>query len=150
MIKQHRVIVLEEFTKLREAIINNHLAAGQKASGKTIESLKIEQNGDKVILYGRQAFGTLETGRKAGAVPGNFREILYQWSIDKKISFDKDYKRKSFAYLLAKKIECEGTKLYREGGHNDIYSQLIPDTVEAIANRIGILFETEIDHIKIN
>ena len=150
MIKEHRVIVLEELAKLRAAIISNHLAAGQKASGKTIESLKIEQDGDKVILYGRQAFGTLETGRKPGNGPGNFREILYQWSIDKGISFEKDYQRKSFAYLLAKKIEREGTKLYREGGRNDIYSQLIPETIEAIANRIGILFEKEIDHIKLN
>ena len=142
-----RKVVSEELESLRQRIIENHLRAGQKASGRTIASLHVETDNDGGILFGRKAFGTLETGRRGGKVPKGFYHIIYQWMQDKGIQVEKP---KSFAYLVARKIAREGTKLYRQGGRDDIYSSEIPKTEESILSRITGLLSAEVESININ
>lgn len=133
-------ILNEELHLLRERIISNHLAAHQQASGKTAKSLKVVTDNEVGVLYGRKAFGVLETGRKSGRVPKGFIDIIKQWSIDKGISFGTERERKTFSYFVAKKIASEGTKLYRSGGVNSVYSTEIPKTIERINERIYKIF----------
>lgn len=140
-------IVSEELEVLKERIVANHRAACQVASGRTIESMKVERTEDGGILWGRNAFGTLETGRKPGKVPKGFSDIILQWMEDKGIKANHP---KSFAFLVARKISEEGTKLFRDGGRNDIYSPEIIDTMESISERIGLRFGTEVEHINLN
>ena len=132
---------------LRKRIIDNHLKAGQKASGKTIASMRIEVDEQGGILFGRKAFGTLETGRKGGRVPKGFYHILLQWVKDKGIQVEKP---KTFAYFVARKIEKEGTRLYRQGGRDDIYSNEIPKTTERILRRITGFLGADVESININ
>lgn len=132
-------ILNEELHLLRERIISNHIAAHQQASGKTAKSLEVVTDNTSGILYGRDFFGVLETGRKAGKVSRGFIEIIRQWSIDKRIAFGSDRERKTFAYLVSKKIAAEGTQLYRSGGTN-IYSTEIPKTIERISERVSEVF----------
>ena len=140
-------IINEELMSLRQRIIDNHLRAGQKASGRTIQSLRVEATEDEGILFGRKAFGTLETGRRGGRVPAGFYHIILQWVKDKGIQVEKP---KTFAYFVARKIAREGTSLYRRGGREDIYSSEIPKTVESIGKRIMGLLTMEVDNININ
>lgn len=142
-----RKVISEELNNLRQKIIDNHMRAGQKASGKTIASLRTVVEGDEGTLYGRKAFGTLETGRRGGKVPKGFYHIILQWMKDKGIQVEKP---KSFAYLVARKIAREGTKLYRQGGRDDIYSSEIPKTEESILSRITGLLSAEVESININ
>lgn len=142
-----KTIINEELLSLRQRIIDNHLRAGQKASGRTIQSLRVEATEDEGILFGRKAFGTLETGRRGGRVPAGFYHIILQWVKDKGIQVEKP---KTFAYFVARKIAREGTSLYRRGGRDDIYSSEIPKTVESIGKRIMGLLTTEVDNININ
>jgi len=106
-------LVASELEALKQRIIENHRNAGQVASGRTIASLKVEITEDGGVLWGRSAFGTLETGRKGGKVPAGFWKIIRQWMDDKGIQVEKP---DSFAYLVARKIAKEGTQLFREGG----------------------------------
>lgn len=69
-------------------------------------------------------FGQLKTGRKAGKVPANLQDIIYEWSKLKGISFTSDKERESFAYFTAKKIKNEGTLQYRQGNVIDIWDSL--------------------------
>ena len=140
-------IINEELLSLRQRIIDNHLRAGQKASGRTIQSLRVEATEDEGILFGRKAFSTLETGRRGGRVPAGFYHIILQWVKDKGIQVEKP---KTFAYFVARKIAREGTSLYRRGGREDIYSSEIPKTVESIGKRIMGLLTMEVDNININ
>ena len=140
-------IINEELLSLRQRIIDNHLRAGQKASGRTIQSLRVEATEDEGILFGRKAFGTLETGRRGGRVPAGFYHIILQWVKDKGIQVEKP---KTFAYFVARKIAREGTSIYRRGGREDIYSSEIPKTVESIGKRIMGLLTMEVDNININ
>lgn len=140
-------VVQEELNALRQKIIDNHLRAGQKASGRTIASLHVEVDESEGTLFGRKAFGTLETGRRGGKVPKGFYHIILQWMKDKRINVEKP---KTFAYFVARKIAREGTKLYRQGGRDDIYSNEIPKTEESILNRITGLLSAEVEHINLN
>lgn len=142
-----KVVIGEELHKLRKVIIAHHLENGQKASGRTERSLRIEFSEDTGALYGRQAFGVLETGRTGGKVPKEFTQIILQWIKDKGIQVERP---KSFAYLVARKISKEGTKLHREGGSVDVYSQEIPKTVKCILNRLFGVFVKDIEHINLN
>ena len=116
--KEIKGILNEELESLRQRIVENHIQAGQRASGRTIKSLHVVVDDDHGILFGRKAFGVLETGRGPGKVPKGFYKIIRQWMIDKGIQVEKP---KSFAYLVARKIAEKGTRLYRTGKHEDIY-----------------------------
>jgi hypothetical protein len=140
-------LVSSELEALKQRIIENHRNAGQVASGRTIASLKVEITEDGGVLWGRSAFGTLETGRKGGKVPAGFWKIIRQWMDDKGIQVEKP---DSFAYLVARKIAKEGTQLFREGGFYKIYSPEVKDTVERVSDGIGILFGSEVEHINLN
>lgn len=140
-------LVSSELEALKQRIIENHRNAGQVASGRTIASLKVEITEDGGVLWGRSAFGTLETGRKPGKVPAGFWKIIRQWMDDKGIQVEKP---DSFAYLVARKIAKEGTQIFRNGGRSDIYSPEVKDTVERVSDGIGILFGSEVEHINLN
>lgn len=140
-------LVASELEALKQRIIENHRNAGQVASGRTIASLKVEITEDGGVLWGRSAFGTLETGRKGGKVPAGFWKIIRQWMDDKGIQVEKP---DSFAYLVARKIAREGTQLFRNGGRSNIYSPEVKDTVERVSDGIGILFGSEVEHINLN
>ena len=161
-------VVGEELDSLRERIIANHEAAGQVASGRTRASIRVERTEDGGILWGRKAFGVLETGRKPGRVPRNFNAIIRQWIIDKGIHVAPvPYRRNpserwqpkytpqerglmSLSGAIAYKIRTEGTLMYRNGEKADIYSTAVLETVENIGRKVPGIFNTEVEHINLN
>lgn len=145
--KEIKKILAEELEKLKERIIENHIRAGQRASGRTIKSLHVSVDDNHAILFGRKAFSVLETGRRPGKVPKRFYHIILQWVEDKKIKVNKP---KSFAYLVAQKIAREGTELYRYGSTEDIYSSNIEKTIMEIMNRTFGIFMNDITHINLH
>lgn len=158
------VVLAEELEALKKKIIAQHLGAGQKASGRTAASLRVEATEEEGTLYGRSPFGTLETGRKPGKVPQGFQAIIRKWMSDKGIEAapipyktDRPHKytpqergNQSLSYLIARKIKREGTSLFRKGGRADIYSNVIPATTERIKSRVVALLQLDIEHIKLN
>lgn len=144
---EQKQILSTELESLRERIIQNHFAAGQKASGKTAKSMRVIMEEDSGELIGRKAFGTLETGRKGGKVPAGFATIILRWAQDKGIKVDNP---KSFAFLVARKIAREGTLLHRQGGRADIYSTEIPKTIDRLIERLTENQITEIKSIFVN
>lgn len=161
-------IVREELEALAQRIRANHQKAGQVASGRTLKSIRVDVSGDEGTLYGRAYFGVLETGRRAGRVPRNFQQIILQWMKDKGVHADPiPYKRKasatwqpkytaqergdrSLAGAIARKIQTEGSSLYRSGGRTDIYSNEIPVTTERILQRLALVFSKDIESETIN
>lgn len=158
------VILTEELEALKKKIIAQHFGAGQKASGRTAASLRVEVTEEEGTLYGRSPFGTLETGRKPGKVPQGFQAIIRKWMADKGINAepipyktDRPHKytpqergNLSLSYLIARKIRREGTSLFRKGGRADIYSNVIPEATERIKGRIVELLKMDVENIKLN
>lgn len=148
--KEVQNIIFEELEDLRKRIISNIDSTGRRASGRTSGSMHTDVSENRGILFGRMAFGTLETGRKSGKVPAGFYQIIKQWVIDKGISFDSQSERNSFAYLVSRKIAKEGTQLYRTGAEADVYTTEVPETIERIKDRVGFLMRLEFESIKLN
>lgn len=148
--KEVQNIVFEELEDLRKRIISNIDSFGRRASGRTSESMRTDGSENRGVLFGRMAFGTLETGRKPGKVPVGFYQIIKQWVIDKGISFDSQSERNSFAYLVSRKIAREGTQLYRRGADTDVYTTEVPETISRIKDRVGFLMRMEFESIKLN
>lgn len=137
----------------REQIQRNLADTGTNASGKTSQSLVVSVTDTTGELSGRFAFGTVETGRRAGKVPSGFRQIIYQWMQDKGVHADITGRRSqesadmSMAYLIARKIAREGSKLYREGGRKDIYSNVLPLTIEQVQRELTNVYIININSI---
>ena len=156
-----RIIVSEELQRARQLIINHIRANGQNASGKTIKSLHVEANEDEGVLYGHKPFGILETGRKAGKIPYSFRSIIYQWMQDKGVhGIPIPYKGQGdhkwtpqergdlrMAGAIAYTIQHRGSRLHRQGGRADVYSNVVPQTLERVRSRLIRLINTQFEHI---
>lgn len=147
-------IVKEELDALRDRIIRNHIAAGQRTTGKTADSLDtvVTGSGGNVIgtLCGRGYFATLETGTRPWrmqhfirakdgstrpSAPKWFVDIIRDWIIAKHINAQ--------AFGVATRIMTEGSRLFRNGGREDIYSNEIPVALRNISDRIGGLYEAQ-------
>lgn len=166
-------IVAEELVKLKEAIAANMYAEGAVATGNTIRSMKVitEEYGARLVTTGRMPFGVLETGRKKGKVPRGFDAIIYEWmqvkgvhATDvtpyrgKKYGSAQERADWSMAAAIAHVIHKGsrerpqgGTLLNRMGGRNNIYSNVIPQAVQAITNKIRPFIEVAaVESIKLN
>lgn len=165
--KSARSIIAEELERLKQRIIANMRAQNAVASGRTIRSLKVVMapEGGALVTEQQMPFGVLETGRRGGNIPYGFAGIIYQWMKDKGIhatvipyKTDRPHKYtaeersdRSMAAAIAHTIAMSGSKLYRMGGRDTIYSNEIPDTVERIESRVtGIISAYADEMIKLN
>lgn len=159
-----RWILMYELEELKADIIQNHMAAGQVASGRTMKSLKVKATEDEGMLVGRPFFSVLETGRKAGKTPRRFYLIIRQWMKDKGIEAPPmPYKTnrphkytpeergaRSMAAAIAETIRKRGTLLHRKGGRDDIYSREVEKAMKRIKARLSRFIDAKIEHIKLN
>lgn len=124
-------------------IKRNHERAGQIASGRTRDSIRVEVVGGisevTGMIWGRKYFAALETGSKPwkkqyNHPPKPFVETIRQWMDDKGIE--------GSAYLTARKIMREGTSLYRQGGRKDVFTPVMETIEEKIQEEISNIFTT--------
>lgn len=159
-------IVREELEWLKDKVIERMQETGTTVTGETARSIEISiiaiGDGVEAFLLGRPAFSTVERGRAPGGVPANIVDIIKKWIQDKGISVTKiPYKREPSenwqpkysveerslnmaAGAISHTIATKGTKLYREGGREDIYTPFIDEFLERLEKRIFIDFKTEI------
>lgn len=128
MLNQDIISILEKAVgTIRENMEFNQ----ENASGKTSAGFKVIQTAGHIRLINdaTENIEQLEVGYR-GQVP---EEVIYQWSIDKKIEFDSEKERRSFASNVAAKIEDEGT--YRYSSHVDIYSEAVRTAIGDIREK---------------
>lgn len=117
-------------------------STGTTASGRTKESLEAVADMGELIIYGRQYFQGVEQGRPAGGIPYRFPDIIYQWASDKGIidNFGQTEKEKrKVSAAIAYFIKNHGTKLYRDGGRQDIYTDVINEMLPELQEGIGVI-----------
>lgn len=133
-----RDIIERGLHMLRAEIINNSISAGQRATGRTLDSLTVEMFSDTHGgLWGAKHISVLEDGRRPGKVPYDFEQVLKEWAEAKGLYF-------SSYYMLAKHIRENGTKLYRDEGRNDIFSGAIENFKLWIIQEIKEFYKIEI------
>lgn len=110
----------------------NLQATGTNASGKTSQSLEYTIDDGELTIYGRQYFQGVEQGRPGGKVPYNFTDIIRKWMDDKGVANqfgDTESEKRSAAYMIGQFIKNNGSRLYRQGGRSDIYSNVLDEEV---------------------
>lgn len=138
----------------RQRIIANMDAAGQRVTGRTAQSLRVEKvNDNEVRLVARPFFSALETGsRPWSGRTGNtmsaadFRDIIEQWATRKGI-VPPDMTPKSFAFVVARKIMRSGSKLYRTGGRTDIFTPEVERAMKNVNDVVGATLTAQVSEI---
>lgn len=149
-------IVAEELDRARKRIIENHVAAGQRVTGATADSITVTVTTSGGVTVGdmdaRGYFAALETGsrpwqrpyyrqtkdgRMLPAPPKWFRDIIAEWLTNRGLT---DYS----PWLVAGKNMTEGSALFRNGGREDIFTPEIRDLLDRIADRLAGLFDAQI------
>lgn len=156
---EYRDQIIKILEDARNEIKDNMSAARINASGRTSDSMRVEQDdkgfrlmggtngthgvGDGSIYASDTApIPTLEIGRAGGNVPKGFYYIIKEWSKEKGITFEKESERSTFAYFVAKKIAREGTA--RHVSPVDIYSTPVNKAVGLINDVLGKYVSSEI------
>lgn len=138
-------ILSQTGTTVVDQIKQNLSSTGTNATGRTSKSLRFEviNETDKQILriIGKPYFKVVETGRKDTPQYTNpskqFVSDILQWVKARGIE-------QKAAYGIAKSIHQKGTKLFREGGRKDIYSNVItPTFVENLSKSVLDQFTNE-------
>lgn len=124
------VNVLDILTKTGDTIVNrireNLASTGSNATGETSRTLRVETinaspTSQKLMIFGRAYFFSVETGRKATpqyTKPSEtFVAKIQAWMNAKG--------KEGSAYAIAKGIHAKGTKLFQDGGRQDIVSNVV-------------------------
>lgn len=144
-----RSIISGELLKARDAIRANMENQGVNASGRTSESLRVEDRGSSIALviggdrskYGRTApLETLEVGSRPGRRGDWFKSVIHQWTIEKGMSFESDSHRWAVSTIIARNIEESGTARHRSP--IVVYSDVVNNTTDGIRSLIVKDFRT--------
>ncbi len=154
-------LLASRLNELREQIIANIDNAGEKASGQTQLSLRVDVTDMTGVLYGRAYFATVETGRRPGKQPPV--QSIKDWIIAKGLHVEPmPYKREPserwqpkytpeeralnrMAWGMAYKIGREGSRLYRDGGRTDIYTEPITAMTERLRTELAALYNVSLE-----
>jgi hypothetical protein len=121
------------------------------ASGTMADSLKYKWDGKKLVIFSTEKYFTvLETGRgptSSSAKTGSptLRELIEIW-IDQKPVALQDITKESLAYLIARDIHKNGSKLYQRGGNSGVISDYINEKY-VTDNLTEKLFQAQIEII---
>ena len=130
-----RSIISGELLAARDEIRANMSSEGVNASGRTSESLRVEDRGGSIVLvmggdeskYGRTApLETLQIGSKPGLRGDWFKSVIVQWTRDKGMTFENESHRWAVSTIIARNIEESGTARYKSP--IVIYSDVVEKT----------------------
>lgn len=107
-----------------------------KATGKTARSVRFEvkEEGSKLIfnILASKYFKVVETGRRPTP---QYTKPSYEFVGKIRQWLDATGRDTNLAYAIAKSIHQKGTKLFREGGRKDVYSNVLDETfIDSLSN----------------
>lgn len=114
--------ILTILAQTRNEILANMSSEGVNASGRTSESLRVEDRGGSIVLviggdeskYGRTApLDTLQIGSRPGLRGDWFKSVIVQWTRDKGMTFESESHRWAVSTIIARNIEESGTARYK-------------------------------------
>lgn len=144
--------ILSQFGAETVSLIQSNLSStGTNATGETSSSLLYEVEGEnKLKVTGKPFIMVVETGRREGKPPPI--SPIIQWLQSGKVSFEGEIR--SAAFAISRAIGKSGTKLYQQGGRQDIITpatsdqridQLVSDIADVELNKTVNVIERAID-----
>ena len=122
-------------TSIRQSISDNR----QEATGFTQRTLNHRINGETLEVWGMSNIFSLERGVKPEEAnmlkTGYFAAKLLEWSKYKPILFANEKERRTFAWLTAKKIQSQGSKLFK-ANRRDVYTDKAEISAQRLSDKI--------------
>ena len=121
------------------------------ATGKASESLEVETYEGGARMLGCGYFSALEQGNEPIIDP-TLEEAIREW-INAKIARgwftlrggkDTEEERDKAAYYIANSLQERGTKLYQQGGRDDVYTDKLKRAVSDIQAKLAGVAEIQI------
>lgn len=139
-------IIFKFLSEIAEEIKKEQISQGRYASGRTAQSIEVSANDTSGVIEGNISALALETGRKPGSVPAQFRHTIKTWMDQKRLfQNETESKRNSIAYLISRKIAERGTLLYRQGGNSGVLSKAItPEKIRVFSDEVLSMYGREI------
>jgi hypothetical protein len=138
-----REILSEELETLRGDVIQRQKDAGAMATGETARGYETEASGMRGQLTGYYYAPVLETGRKPGKVPRDFKAIIRRWIEAKGLQPRDGETIDRMASSIAWVIRTEGTWLHRNGIRADIYGTPAARFSERTARRVAEFYTAQ-------
>lgn len=136
-------IIKTHLENIKRKIAEN--MASRSVSGRSVNSLRVEIGDSTATLWGSSSFLAMERGRGPGAVPKGFHEIIKEWAVKKGVTIKPKYQGQStegalnsFAGAVAHTIMTKGTRLFRSGRHEEIYSAAINEELQIMGDALVI------------
>lgn len=152
-----RQLVVKHLQNVQKGIAANMQQQGRMASGRSVASLRIEEQTDgdaiRFLLTGGAQWAVMQQGRGPGRVPHNFADIIKEWITRKGINYSNasgstpERKLNSLSHAIAYSIMKKGTRLHRNHGYNDIYDTLLNEETAKLAGEAVGIMELDIDRI---
>lgn len=103
----------------------------QNATGAAINSLREEATNNSLTIYAIDYFKNLETGTKPGTYVSS--KAINTWANAKGYWQGDNFR----ANTISRRIFNSGSKLFRDGGRTDVYTNEIPGLIQRIAEKAG-------------
>jgi len=128
------------------ASLRNSLASNNvNASGRLSNSIQAEVNkaGDRLTVSAFAYIFTTEDGRAPtkNPGPGVLRPRIREWLDQKGVPEWPGMTRDAQAFVIARKIHKDGTRLFRRGGNSGVLSSVL---TEELISRISLKVLTEV------
>lgn len=151
-----REIVSNHLNAIKEGIELRMAQKGRNASGRTVGSLAVNATDTGGYLEGSSTFLYLEQGRGPGKVPMGFFDIIKEWVVAKGISYQDMIPKNGtpeqglarLSGAIAYSIMKNGTKLYRDHGYNEIFSEITEKELELMSQEASGVFEAEVEKLQ--
>lgn len=145
--------IIQLFVDAANQIRQRSIAAGQVATGRTLNSIEVvDAGGTDAIRIGLAAWeyiDLLEYGRGPGKAPFEFEAVILDWMKAKGIS-GSGISDEELAAKIAWSIRLQGTKLYRSGSPLDIFNSVITDLSGQIDEAVNRRITNEVDYLITN
>jgi hypothetical protein len=116
-----------------EELKAKHIELGQKASGKWVESLRVEVSNGNGFIYAEDYTEYLTKGRPSGKRPPI--SPIEEWV---KVKLGKTGKEAlNIAFAVATKIGKEGTEIYKDGGSDLLDGVITDERVRQMFTEVG-------------
>ncbi len=119
-----QAIYISYLERFKKDLVANYDKLGLRASGKFEEGLEYEVKGDKLTMHGAGHSIFMEYGRGPGGFPP--LKAIEEW-IETKKGLPAIFveKKKQFAFLIARKIAREGTKVPNKYNDGKVISDVV-------------------------
>jgi hypothetical protein len=128
-------LILNLLTNIKSDITQVQYEKGIIASGRSAASLQEQATEKTGELLGSKSFDYQEFGRPPGKQPPT--GTIARWIEDKRLTPPNGWTVMGFAYVIARKIGLEGTRIWRDKSLGIPITQIITDNVDRFAEDLG-------------